>query len=287
MPTKHFDSILLIDAGSTKTAFAHILNHRLAGTHTERGINPNYTPEADIEAVFTHYLQSYLEARNTQEIKYYGSGCASSANVDKMQRIIGNHFPMASIEVNSDLTAVCHALSPGLPAICGILGTGAATCHYDGRNVTVIAPSLGYMLGDQGSGTHLGKCLLTTYLQQTMPSEIRRLLDSSCQLSHESIIHRLYREPEPNRYMASFAPFILQHIDHPFLRELAKSSFLEFFSIQKKHYGDSADQLSWNLCGSIAYHFADIVREAAADQHCRIGAIADAPMPNLIEYYTK
>lgn len=286
MSTQLYDSILLIDAGATKTAFALIRNRQLLGTHTERGINPNYTPEAEIASVFLNYVEAHPAARDVCHIKYYGSGCASSNNASAMRRMMSRHFTHATIEVHSDLTAVCHALSPEQPSICGILGTGAATCFYDGQNVVDIAPSLGFMLGDQGSGTHLGKLLLTAYLQQTMPENLRKQLSDECGITPEKCIHRIYREPEPNRFMSSFAPFVQRHLDDPFLRELALRSFEEFFAIQKRHYA-TIDLLPWNLCGSVSLHFADLVKEAAVRQHCHIANIVDAPLPKLIENFTK
>ena len=202
-----------------------------------------------------------------------------------MGELISRFFPNASIQVYSDLMAVCHALSRGTRSIVAILGTGAASCLFDGTSIVRSAPSLGYMLGDEGGGTFLGKQLLTAYLRGTLPAELASDLERSHELSRDKVIHRLYREPEPNRMMASLAPFVQQHLGHPFMHGLALDAFRTFFATQKSCF--QGEDLPWQLSGSVAYHFQDVVREAAVMEECRVGDIVDAPMDKLIDYYKK
>lgn len=272
----------IIDAGSTKTAFVLLSDKgRLIGDFKGEGINPNYSEQSDILQIFAAFVRQYPESAHTDLVRYYGSGCASEANKARMTALITPFFPLAEVRVESDLMAVCHALSGGEPCIAGILGTGAATCLYDGRTMVSRAPSLGYWLGDEGSGANLGKRLLTAYLDHTLPSDLVELLQQECSLTVEKVMARLYLEPSPNVFMASLAPFLRQHQDHPFVSDMLLQTFSDFFAIQKRHYAD-CEPLPWHFAGSIAFHFKKYVRKAALRQGCRIGKMVAAPMPMLI-----
>lgn len=273
---------IIIDAGATKTAFALVHDGVLLHEHTGKGINPNYTSDEEISRILHEFVQEASSKANVREIQYYGAGCASLENASRMGCVLQGFFPEAKIHVYSDLMAVCHALSRDRRSIVGILGTGTATCLFDGTYVENRAPSLGYMLGDEGSGTNLGKRLLTAYLRGQLPAHMASLLQQKHGVSFDNAIHRLYREPEPNRFMASFAPFVRNHLDDPLVRKLAIDAFRDFFSIQKSYYGE-AETLEWNLSGSVAYHFQEIVREAADHEHCRVGEIIEAPLPLLVK----
>lgn len=278
-------SHLLIDAGATKTAFTLLTEGAVTLQHVERGINPNYCTETDILQVFAGFVAICPRETAIAAIDYYGAGCMAPRNAALMGELISRFFPNASIQVYSDLMAVCHALSRGIRSIVAILGTGAASCLFDGTSIVRSAPSLGYMLGDEGSGTFLGKQLLTAYLRGTLPAELASDLERSHELSRDKVIHRLYREPEPNRMMASLAPFVQQHLGHPFMHGLALDAFRTFFATQKSCF--QGEDLPWQLSGSVAYHFQDVVREAAVMEECCVGDIVDAPMDKLIDYYKK
>ncbi len=273
---------IIIDAGATKTAFAVVRDGIVLCEHTGKGINPNYTSDKDILHVMVNFKFNESSYGTADEVFYYGAGCAGWENANRMERLLQSFFPDANIHVYSDLMAVCHALSRGRRSIVGILGTGAATCLFDGTYVENRAPSLGYMLGDEGSGTNLGKRLLTAYLRGQLSPELESMLMKIYNVSFSDVIHCLYRESEPNRFMASFAPFVRNHLDDPLVRKLAIDAFRDFFSIQKSYY-EEAETLEWNLSGSVAYHFQEIVREAADHEHCRVGEIIEAPLPLLVK----
>ncbi|MBR4786264.1 MAG: hypothetical protein IK013_00055 [Bacteroidales bacterium] len=273
---------IIIDAGATKTAFILLCDRgQEQRGFTGAGINPNYTEQSDILRVFAQFVKQYPESAHTDLVRYYGAGCASPANQQRMTELIAAFFPLAEVCVFSDLMAVCHALGGGKPCVAGILGTGAASCLYDGKEIVKIAPSLGWMLGDEGSGTNLGKRLLTAYLNGSLPTALADQLQTEHGLTRQGVIDRIYRQPAPNAFMASFAPFVCQHLDHAEIYELALQAFEDFFASQKVHYPE-AETLDWQLSGSVAYHFQEVVREAAARQSCRIGEIVDAPLPRLV-----
>ena len=272
---------LLVDAGATKSTFV-VLGGEVPFRCKCAGINANYTPEADILRILADAVSQFPKEITISVIDYYGAGCATPQNAFRMEGYLRMYFPTADIRVWSDLMAACHALAGGREAIVCILGTGAASCHYDGREMVHRAPSLGWLLGDEGSGTHLGKCLLTAYLSETLPHPVRTAFEERYHLNRDLILHKLYQEPQPNLFMSQFAPFLNDYRDEPTIRQLVTNAFKTFFDKQKSYY-PCCDGLPWHFTGSVAAHFEAMLRKAAENAGCVIGEIAGDPMERLIQ----
>ena len=272
---------LLIDAGATKTTFAVLDDTSEPFRCQGAGINANYTPEADILRILAEAVPQFPKGVTISEIDYYGAGCATPQNAMRMESYLRLYFPNADIRVWSDLMAACHALAGGREAIVCILGTGAASCLYDGKEMVHRAPSLGWMLGDEGSGTNLGKHLITAYLSDELPHPIRKAFEERYHLNRELVLHKLYQEPRPNLFMSQFAPFLKENLAEPAIRQIVSNAFVTFFAKQKSYYPD-CDALPWHFTGSVAAHFEEVLREAAAKVGCKIGEIAGDPMERLI-----
>ena len=272
---------LLIDAGATKTAFALLYDGKVFRCQGA-GINANYTPEADILRILAEAVLKFPKGVTISETDYYGAGCATPQNALRMEGYLRLYLPRADIHVWSDLMAACHALAGGREAIVCILGTGAASCHYNGNEMVHRAPSLGWLLGDEGSGTHLGKCLLTAYLSDALPHPIRKAFEERYLLNRELVLHKLYQEPKPNLFMSQFAPFLRENLTETSVRQIVSNAFSTFFAKQKSYY-PNCDNLPWHFTGSVAAHFEEVLREAAAKVGCEIGEIAGDPMERLIQ----
>ncbi|MBR4912083.1 MAG: ATPase [Bacteroidales bacterium] len=272
---------LLVDAGATKSTFV-LLGGEASFRCQCAGINANYTPEADILRILAEAVSQFPKGATINAIDYYGAGCATPQNAFRMEDYLRMYFPTADIRVWSDLMAACHALAGGREAIVCILGTGAASCHYDGHEMVGRAPSLGWLLGDEGSGTHLGKCLVTAYLSETLPHPIRTAFEERYHLNRDLILHKLYQEPKPNLFLSQFAPFLNEFREEPAIRELIINAFETFFAKQKNYY-PNCDNLPWHFTGSVAAHFETMLREAAETAGCKIGEIAGDPMERIVQ----
>lgn len=271
---------LLVDAGATKSTFV-LLDGEAPFRCQCAGINANYTPEEDILRILAEAVSQFPKEATINAIDYYGAGCATPQNALRMESYLRMFFPTSHIHVWSDLMAACHALAGGREAIVCILGTGAASCHYDGHEMVGRAPSLGWLLGDEGSGTHLGKCLVTAYLSETLPHSIRTAFEERYHLNRDLILHKLYQEPKPNLFLSQFAPFLNEFREEPTTRQLIINAFETFFVKQKSYYPNGAG-LPWHFTGSVAAHFETMLREAAETAGCKIGEIAGDPMERLI-----
>lgn len=278
--------LLIIDSGATKTEYYLTENGEVLYRYINGGINVNYSGDDEINTILSEFVSSHQLPTNltVDKIVYYGAGCANEKNCKRIKVIFRQFYPDADILVYSDLMAACHALCGNNAGLVGILGTGSSSCLYDGKEIIEMAPSLGYLLGDEGSGTYLGKLFLTAYLQNQFHAELKNNFETKFKLSPAKIIHNLYQNPNPNRFMASFAPYISEHLDDFFLSQLCIQAFTAFFKSQIYYYPDYQNY-KLNLLGSIAKSFKVIIEQTAADNGIQIGHIKASPMGELIRYY--
>lgn len=268
--------ILTADSGSTKTDWLlQQGKHSMARRHTQ-GINPFMLPQKEIEDIVRRELLTDDTFRHIDEICFYGAGCrgAQCAVVEKALRAV---WPCAaSIIVDSDLVGAAKALCRDNDGVACILGTGSNSCLYvDGEIRQNVSP-LGYILGDEGSGAVLGRRLLGDVLKHQLPHNVCEAFEATYHLASDEIIHRVYKEPFANRFLASFAPFLAAQRHEPAIHALLVEEFSRFFRRNVAQYGRR--DLPVSFVGSIAYHFSEELRQAAAENGFRIGKIMHAPL---------
>jgi glucosamine kinase len=276
---------LLIDSGATKTEFLVVQQGTPFFRFYNSGINVNY---ADDDYIIKQINQFKFEFEKHHQsifnrIRYYGAGCFNPSNGKRVSTILQALFPNSHIEVFSDLLAVCHALYSNGSGYAGILGTGAAGCFYNGSEITQIAPSLGYLLGDEGSGSFIGKLFLQKYLKGILDTDLCLTFENEFQVTKNVVIHKLYREGNPQTFMSSIAPFIHKNEDHDEIKCLIIENFNQFFDYQLNYINDRT--IIWKFSGSIAYHFAPFLHQSADKFGIIISKIIKSPLFELIEQF--
>ena len=265
--------LLIADSGSTKTDWA-LADERFS----TQGLNPFHQDEATIRRVLAEELMPQIRGRRVGAVRFYGSGVRTELE-PLMVRLLREVFPDAdTIEAHGDLLGAAIALCGSEPGIACILGTGANSCLYDGRQIVMNTPPLGYILGDEGSGAVLGRRLLGALYKGHVDDELRRALWSSENLA--SVIERVYRRPMANRWLASLSVFVHQHIDNPAINQLVVDNFRDFIHLNITPY-DRRD-LPLNAVGSIAYYYEPQFREAAESSGYRVGKILRSPIEGLV-----
>lgn len=281
------DIFVIVDAGATKTDFVVLKDKEIVHRFSDAGINANYSSDEQIREVFAHFVQARpSEYQEIHRMVYYGAGCANEHNASRIAKVITTFFPQIPFKVCSDLLEACHALCGRQPGLVAILGTGSSSCLYDGQSIVDRAPSLGYMIGDEGSGTYLGKKFITAYLMKKLPLDLTKELEQNFDINPPKVIHRIYQGAHPNNFFASFSPFIQAHLDIIEVKSLCKSAFAEFFDSQIGYYDKNAYS-QVHLLGSVAFHFQDVIQEVAAEKKINMGTIIASPIPKLINYYTQ
>jgi len=275
--------ILLADSGSTKTDWALIDTE--TGTAPLRfssvGLNPCLMSDDAIIHVLSMEVAPQVITANIDYIRFYGAGCRPD-QIDRMAMLLCQYLNAGKAYVASDLLGAAHALCGRNEGIVAILGTGSGSAVYDGEKFIKQTPSLGFILGDEGSGAVLGRRLLGDIFKQQLPRHIIEAFYQEYKVDVSSVIQEVYRSNAPSRYLAQFTRFLSAHRSDRKIHELLINEFQHFFARNIVIY--ERGDLCVNIVGSIAAVFEPEIREAADLEGCKIGTIVRIPMENLIKF---
>jgi len=303
------NALLIADSGSTKTDWIYVAPD---GTQTELhtdGINPARDTRIYIYNVVRQLLASPLPSKGgvnnpvvqftpplegkgeavplkrgegKLSIFFYGAGCIAPFS-QTVQSVISELLPGCSVQVESDLLGAARALCGNAPGIACILGTGSNSCLYDGKDIVMHTPPLGYILGDEGSGSMLGKTLLNGLFKGLLPQELKQAFCDKYDMTLPDIIQHVYRQPAANTFLASLVPFIAEHRAHPAIHDMLVSAFRLFFERNIAVYQHR--EMPVNCVGGIAQQFTEEIREAAAAEDMQIGRILRRPIESIVQYH--
>ena len=278
--------ILIADSGSTKTDWCFLDSSRKEHYFMTEGYNPYFCDEHYIINSIKENLPGGIDRLGIKEVYFYGAGCQDD-KVAVMQGILRSVFSNCEqIAAEVDLLAAARGLLGNKAGFAAILGTGTNTCIYDGNRIINNVDSLGFILGDEGSGAAIGKKILSDYLRNKMPGSVKSAFQNMYELNPADIIHRIYREPLANRFCASFTRF-LKHpeVDPDYGNKLVKSSFTEFFHNLVSCYPDY-NKYTFNCIGSVSYHFAAILEEVLNDFQMEPGRILPSLIAELASFHS-
>ena len=273
---------LIADSGSTKVSWRAILDDGSVKAIETVGINPVFMEDAEIESILTEKLVPEIGTK-VDAIFFYGAGMVGGEISAKLERCFGKVFPGSTCEAASDVLAAARALCGHKPGIACILGTGSNSCFYDGEGIAQNVRAGGFILGDEASGAYLGKRLISDFIKGLLPSPIEKEFTKRYGLDYMAIVQKVYREPMPSRFLASFSPFIAEFKNHPHIANLLKSSFEEFLRRNIIHY--DYKKYPVNFVGSIAYYYKDILEKAVNAAGMRMGIILQGPIDGLVAYH--
>jgi N-acetylglucosamine kinase-like BadF-type ATPase len=280
---------LIADSGATKTDWAIVLPGQSSNYTVQNtiGFNPYFIDQAGIVADITNNLLPKLTSTNlVEEVYFYGAGCSSADKQQIVLQALKEVFVNATtIIVSHDLLGSARALLGKNSGFAAILGTGTNTCIYDGHDCVLNIDSLGYLLGDEGSGAYIGKKLLAAYLR----NQFDDLLKSDFEKEFGAIttserITTLYNQQFPNRWLAAHARFAGKHHQHPFIKQLVSTCFTDFFEQLVSKY-PNYKQYQFNCVGSIAAHFSEELTAVANTYHMQVGKIIASPIQQLAAYH--
>ena len=277
---------LIADSGSTKVEWCLLDHDKTVRQIFTSGFNALMLTEEEIAQYLDDELMLQLgdDARNVTEVYFYGAGCIDEEVCRNVRRAIRQNINVATIEAHSDLLGAARALFGDREGIACIMGTGSNSCYYNGREIKDHVSPLGYILGDEGSGAVLGRHLIGDVLKHQLPRELcDRFLDEY-NLESNAIIRRVYKEPSPNRFLASVTPFLLKNIEEPAIHRLVLNEFKSFFVRNVAQY-DRYRSLPVSFVGSIAYLYRHVLNEAADALDAKIETVIKTPMEGLKMYH--
>ena len=270
------------ESGSTKTTWVCIDDPDQMPLRTS-GLNPNYRSVADLAATLTEELPEDMRAQ-LGTLSFYGAGCAGDGPRRTMKAVLGAVFENATqLTVEHDLLGAALGLCGGKPGLVGILGTGSHACYFDGERIAAEAVSLGYMIGDEGSGADMGKRLVQDFFYQQMPVEVADAFSAYLALTREELIERIYRQPWPNRFLASLAPFLTRYMEHDYGNRLISNAFGHYVRLHIKPMAGQGGVV--HFTGSIAYYFKPVLRAVLQQAGLEIGLVEPDVTQALASYF--
>lgn len=281
-PQRSPRSFLIADSGSSKTDWAWVKEGAPHYFRTD-GINPFFNDAQRIE----ERLKEGIRKEGVEEVErvhFYGAGCASEFHKERVHTGLNRIFADAEIEVEHDLLAAARASAGEEPGLVAILGTGSNACSYDGERILEESGGLGYVLGDEGSGAHLGKLLLRDHLDGELPEAVENAFRSNFSEERADIIEELHRGKDPSRYLASFAPFLKEHEEQEWVRTTVSEAFREFLERHVLRL-QGAQGAKLHTVGSIGYHFRPFLEALATEMGLHLGWSITDVVRGLVEYH--
>lgn len=279
-------NILIADSGSTKTDWLFVSEDDSVVQFQSEGMNPFFQNEEEVVSILQRQVIPKLSG-SVERIFFYGAGCANataSKPISDALEVIVAKAPQ--IEVASDMLGAARGLCGKEPGLACILGTGANNAFYDGANIVRSIGSLGFWLGDEGSGSYLGKTLVVHFLQNEMPQDLQDLFTKSYpEVDRFSVLDHAYKKPFPNRYFATFSTFIGEHIGHAFIQKIVSDAFDLFVKKYILKHSD-AGKFPVHFTGSIAFYYQDILRASLSRHGLEAGRILKSPLMGLAEYHS-
>lgn len=275
--------ILIADCGSTKTDWVLYDGTEIVNRIKTQGLNPTQQSSEQILEILSNELKGHIDADTPQKIFFYGAGCAYENANKRMRTALEQIFTTKEIHIASDLLAAARAMCGHEEGIVCIIGTGSNSCLFDGEKIVDNTPSLGYILGDEGSGAHLGRQLVSDCLKKQLSKDLREKFMKQYNLDVASILERVYHSTLPNRWLASFTPFLYENKENIEIKLLLKHCFTQFFKRNTMVYRRS--WLPIHVVGGVGVNFDTEIRETAESLGFSIGNIVESPMEGLIEYH--
>ena len=276
--------IIIADCGSTKCDWLIVHGERDHQLENTVGFSPFFHTTDEITTIIQEGLVPKLDPLLCTEVWFYGTGVHDEHRAEIIAVAIRTCFPNAAVEVEHDLLGAARSVCGRSAGIACILGTGSNSCYYDGKKIVDNVPSLGWLLGDEGSGTHLGKALLRAWFYRELPADLNAAFAEAHPEGPDAIKDRIY-EKGANSYLATFTKFLGEHVEHPYVKSLVAASLGEFLDRQALKYS-GAQSVPVHFVGSIAYHFQDILQKCLDERKLKLGNIVRKPIYPLADYHT-
>ncbi len=278
-------TILIADSGSTKTQWC-LLQGNKKKMITTQGISPYFLNDESIALIFNRELLPKLASIVPDEIYYYGTGCSNDKNISLVKRGLKKVFASSKISVEHDLLGAAKGVCGKEKGIVAILGTGSNSCFYNGKKVVNNSPGIGYILGDEGSGTHMGKKVVQYVLYNTFDEDLQNKFKKKYPETANEILDNVYKKELPNRYLAGFTAFLVENRGHFMIENIIEDSLNDFFFNHIYKYRESWT-LPINFVGSVAYGFKDVLKQMCSDYELELGKVIKDPIDGLVKYHGK
>jgi len=280
--------ILVVDSGSTKTDWIALddKGQEIFSTQT-LGLNPQMLSNEILNERIKNNFDIYKNRKLVNKLFFYGAGCGVDSTQERILKVFKSIFINSEFDIKEDTyAAVYSAVDIGIPSIVNIIGTGSNCSYYDGKDVIQRVQSLGYVLMDYASGNYYGKYLIRAYYFNKMPKYLREEFAKSYDLSPNTIKNKLYREENPNTYLAGFAKFLIDNKSNEYFKEIIFKGLERFIDYQILQYDDFS-KVDVHYVGSIAYYLKDEITKIGKKYNLKTGKFIQRPITGLVDYHKR
>lgn len=277
---------LLVDSGSTKADWISIDDAgKVIFTTQSLGLNPEVLTEEDIISRLDDKFDISHNRNKVSHLYFYGAGCGTERMKSYLTKIFKKYFTKAIVSVHEDTYAAVYATTPkNEKAIVCILGTGSNASYFDGTVLHQKVQSLGYIAMDDCSGNRFGRHLLRGYYFNKMPSDLAKEFEEEYNIEPDYVKQNLYKEPNPNAYLATFAKFLIKHKNTDFCKKYIQMELDDFVENYIKQF-DNYTEVPVHFIGSIAFYLKDELQEKLEKENIKIGNVLRRPIDGLIAYH--
>jgi len=275
--------ILVADSGSSKADWTITVSENERVEFSTKGLNPFFVNEKEICKLLSGYDEVQKYNSKIREVHFFGAGCSSPDKREIVSNGLSKVFSKAFINVEDDVLGAVYATCGTRKGFTCVLGTGSNIAFFDGEQAHYGKHGIGFVLGDEGSGTYFGKKIITAYLYGLMPPDLKKAFEAIYEIDKESIIANVYQKPSPNIYLASFSRFMYKHRDNALIQSILFQGFEEFAGI---HILRQSNYQAYpcHFVGSISYFFQDILTEVCKKYKIKLGKVIASPINALTEY---
>ena len=273
---------LIAESGSTRTEWVLVEDNNLIQRAFTEGLNPFFQTRREISRSVRLGLPELFFKKKLEQVYFYGAGCSSHEKKNILGASLVAQFK-TPIQVESDLLAAARGLFKCEAGIACILGTGSNSCFYDGKIIAKNVKAGGYILGDEGSGAVMGKHFLSDVLKGLAPKDITNDFYDKFRINANEVMESVYNRPFQNRFLATVSYFLADYLNEDYVYNLITSNLRSFFTRNVCQY--DYQNYPVRFVGSLAYLYADLLREIAKEFVINLQVIEETPINGLIEYH--
>lgn len=283
--------ILIADSGSTKCDW--IVVDKSTGLPSQKirtkGLNPAILNTDELQGIITRSTDLSAHRDTISKVHFYGAGCGTAKPKALLTVVLKQVFAHAEVSVKEDTMAAIHATMPSqneAGVVC-ILGTGSNCSFYDGKNTHQKIVSLGYTLMDDASGNYFGKQLIRDYYFNSMPEDLKISFEKTYDLTPDTIKYNLYKQPNPNAYLAQFAEFLVRNRETDYGQNLILKGMRLFAETMILQYAEEIKKHPVHFAGSLAFFCQDEINSVAKEYGFKTGRFIKRPIDGLVSFHTK
>ena len=276
---------VIVDSGSTKAAWRSFVADDIIFEVETKGLNPLYLSEAELTDEIDKNLKPYLGFQKINRVYFFGAGCNTSETQMRIQNVLSLFFPESIIHTYSDMEGAAIGLFGESAGIACIMGTGSNSCYWNGKSIEHNVPSLGFIIGDEGSGAWIGKQVTADFIRNVTDPEITKLIEKSHPHDLSYFQKKVYQDNYASRFLASIGGLIGELPNHPYTQKIYRAAFKVF---HEKHISSYSNyNLNIGFIGGIAIKMKDIIEEECSKLGINLQKIAHNPLDGIQNYFKK